>query len=208
MFGLTECKRVAYMPPQFLDIKPDSVGRPIPNCDVYIIDENGAEVERGQVGQLVIRGSNVMQGYWNSQEITAKAYKKGRYPGESLLYSGDYFRQDNDGFLYFVGRIDDMIKCKGERVSPKEVENCICMAKNVSEAAVIGLPDPILGQAIKAYVVAKEGTVIDEKELLKFCMKNLENFAVPKFIEIIDRLPKTPNGKIDKKILVQKSTDF
>lgn len=203
MFGLTECKRVAYMPPEQLDSKPSSVGKPIPNCDVSLVDENGKEVENGNIGQLVIRGSNVMQGYWNSPELTSRTFRIGRYPGEILLFSGDYFRQDEEGFLYFLGRIDDMIKCRGERVSPKEVENCLCMYRDISEAAVIGIPDLVLGQAVKAFVVLKNGTQKDEKAILRHCFKYMESYAIPKVIEFVDCLPKTPNGKIDKKSLAK-----
>ena len=99
----------------------------------------------GSSGELVVRGSNVMQGYWNAPAETSKRFKPGRYPGERLLYSGDFFKRDQDGYLYFVARKDDMIKTKGERVSPKEIENVLCELEGIVEAAVIGVPDAILG---------------------------------------------------------------
>jgi acyl-CoA synthetase (AMP-forming)/AMP-acid ligase II len=201
MYGLTECKRVSYLPPDQLDKRPDSVGIPIPNEEVFVVDENGNELPPGQVGELVIRGSNVMQGYWNAPEETAKKFKPGPWRGETLLYSGDLFRRDAEGYLYFVARKDDMIKTKGERVSPKEIENVLCELEGVAEAAVIGVPDDILGQAIKAFIIKNKGTSLTEKELLSHCLKNLESFMVPKYFEFRDSFPKSASGKIDKKDL-------
>lgn len=201
MFGLTECKRVSYLPPAELDNKPLSVGIPIPNCEVFILDESGKEVEPGVTGELVIRGSNVMQGYWKDPELTAKYYRSGRYPGERLLYSGDYFRRDKEGYLYFLGRKDDMIKSRGERISPKEIENVICQIPGVIEVAVIGVPDEIAGQSIKGFLVCDKDANLTEKDVLKHCSENLESFALPKYIEFLEQLPKTPHGKIDKKAL-------
>lgn len=204
MFGLTECKRVCYLPPEELDRRPSSVGKAMPNCEVFVVDEDGNEVAPGQTGELIIRGANVMQGYWNDPELTARTYRSRRYPAERMLYSGDYFRRDEDGFLYFLGRKDDMIKSKGERISAKEVENNICAMEGVAEVAVIGLPDEIFGQVIKAYIVPAPNVELTEKQVLKYCSENLETFMLPKYIEFMDNLPKTPNGKIDKKQLKAK----
>jgi amino acid adenylation domain-containing protein len=207
MYGLTECKRVSYLPPEDLEKKPGSVGIPMPNCEVFIVDEDGHELPAGENGELVIRGSNVMRGYWNSPELTAKTYSKGKLPGEKLLYSGDIFKKDEDGYLYFVGRKDDLIKTKGERVSPKEIENILCHHSSVADAAVIGVPDEILGSAIKAFVVPKSQNSLSEKDILKHCKENMEIFMVPKYVTFIDELPKTPNGKIDKKFLKTSSLE-
>lgn len=201
MFGLTECKRVGYLPPEELDNRPASVGKAMPNCETFIFDENGKEVMPGEVGELVIRGSNVMQGYWNAPELTAQYFRAGHYPGERLLHTGDFFRKDEQGFLYFIGRKDDMIKCKGERISAKEIENIIYQINGVIEVAVVGVPDEIFGQAIKAVIVNDPKVLFSEKEVLKHCATHLEPFAIPKYIEFVEELPKTPNGKIDKKIL-------
>jgi len=201
MYGLTECKRVSYLPPDQLDKRPDSVGIPIPNEEVFVVDENGNEVPAGQVGELVIRGSNVMQGYWNAPEETAKRYRPGRHRGDVLLYSGDLFKRDEEGYLYFVARKDDMIKTKGERVSPKEIENALCELEGVAEAAVIGVPDEIFGQAIKVFIVRKKGAGLTEKDVLGYCTKNLEPFMIPRYVEFIESFPKSPSGKIDKKQL-------
>jgi amino acid adenylation domain-containing protein len=201
MYGLTECKRVAYMPPEKLAEKPASVGIPMPNCEVFVVDEEGRELGPGHVGELVVRGANVMQGYWRAPEETARRFRPGRYRGEVLLYSGDLFRRDAQGFLYFVARKDDMIKTKGERVSPKEIENVICELPGVAEAAVIGVPDEILGQAVKAFIVPAANSSLSENEILHHCKLNLEPFMVPKEIEFRTSLPKTTTGKIDKKPL-------
>ena len=201
MYGLTECKRVSYLPPEELDHRPESVGIPMPNEEVLIVNEKGEEVGPGEVGELVVRGSNVMQGYWNAPEETSRTYRPGRYRGEALLYSGDLFKKDEEGFLYFIARKDDLIKTKGERVSPKEIENMLCEVEGVVEAAVIGVPDDIFGQAIKAFIVQKKNIELTEEKLMKFCLKNLEPFMVPKYIEFRDSLQKSPAGKIDKKLL-------
>ncbi len=201
MYGLTECKRVAYMPPEELSRRPWSVGIPMPNCEVFIMDAEGRELGPNRVGELVVRGANVMQGYWRAPDETAERFRPGRYRGEVLLYSGDLFKRDAEGFLYFVARKDDMIKTKGERVSPKEIENVICELSGVAEAAVIGVPDEILGQAVKAFIVPSGGKAPTEKSILNHCKQNLEPFMVPKFIEFRSSLPHTDSGKVDKKPL-------
>jgi len=200
MFGLTECKRVGYLDPAELDRRPGSVGKAMPNCEVSVVDEDGSEVAPGTVGELIIRGSNVMQGYWNDPEMTAKVYRPGPYPASRWLRSGDYFRKDEDGFLYFLGRKDDMIKTRGERVSPKEVENALCEMDDVAEAAVVGVPDEILGQAIKAFVVTRWGQ-LDEKAVFRNCADRLGPFMVPKYVEFVAALPRTAHGKIDRRQL-------
>ncbi|MGB9700952.1 MAG: class I adenylate-forming enzyme family protein [Thermodesulfobacteriota bacterium] len=201
MYGLTECKRVSYLPPEELNRRPASVGRAMPNEEVWIVDEYGKKVGPGVIGELVVRGSNVMRGYWGDPEATDRVLKPGPLPGEKVLYTGDLFKMDEEGFLYFVGRKDDIIKTRGERVSPKEVENAIYEFEGVAEVAVIPVPDEILGQAIKAYVVPQNGYILKEKELLGHCKKLLEDFAIPKYFEFRDHLPKNASGKIDKLVL-------
>jgi len=198
MYGLTECKRVSFLSPQHLDEKPSSVGKAMNNCEVFVVDKQGKEVEAGQEGELVIRGSNVMQGYWNDPELTEKTFRKGLYPDDRMLYSGDFFRKDKEGFLYFLGRKDDIIKSRGEKISAKEIENTLCTMPGILEAAAIGIADEILGQAIRVFVVTKPESALTKKEILKFCAANFESFAVPKDIVIMAELPKTANGKIDK----------
>jgi long-chain acyl-CoA synthetase len=206
MYGLTECKRVSYLPPDEIDRHPTSVGKGMPNEEVLIVDELGNQVQPGVVGELVVRGSNVMCGYWGLPEETARVLKPGKYPGERVLYSGDLFKADDEGYLYFVGRKDDMIKSKGERISPKEIEQCLCAIDNVAEAAVIGVPDEILGQAIVAYIRCHDALQVSEKQVLKYCHTHLEDFAVPKFVRFISSFPKTSSGKIDKLTLKEMET--
>lgn len=200
MYGLTECKRVSYLPPEHLDTHPGSVGRGMPNEEVYIVDEAGEPLTSG-VGELVVRGSNVMQGYWEQPEETAQMLRPGRLPGERILFTGDLFRMDEDGFLYFVGRRDDIIKSRGEKVSPREVEDVLTQMDGLAEAAVIGIPDAILGQAIKAIITPRPGVILNESDVLRHCVKHLEDFMVPSVIDIRDELPKTANGKRDYRAL-------
>jgi acyl-CoA synthetase (AMP-forming)/AMP-acid ligase II len=203
MYGLTECKRVAYLPPSEIDSKPISVGIPMPNEEVFIVDERGEEVGLGEIGELVVRGSNVMQGYWNSPEETAKKFRPDKERDGRMLHTGDFFKKDEEGFLYFISRKDDMIKTGGERVSPKEIENTLCRMEGVTEAAAIGVPDDVLGQAIQVFVVVKPSLSLTVKNVARFCQENFELFMVPKHIEIRKKLPKTANGKIDKKKLIR-----
>jgi amino acid adenylation domain-containing protein len=198
MYGLTECKRCTYLPPADLDRKPTSVGIAIPNTELWIVDENDVRLGPNQVGQLVIRGATVMKGYWEKPEATAKKLRPGPLPGEQVLYTGDLCRLDEDGYLYFVGRMDDIIKSRGEKVAPKEVESTLMNIHGVKEAAVIGVPDDILGQAVKAFVVLEEGATLVEKDVVRECQQRLENFMVPKYISFVASLPKTTTGKIKK----------
>ncbi len=202
MYGLTECQRVSYLNPDEIEKRPNSVGKAIPNCEVFLIKENGDEAAAGEVGELVVRGSNVMRGYWNAPELTNKTFRKGKLNGEILLYSGDLFKKDEEGYLYFVTRKDDIIKTKGEKVSPKEVEHVICSLEGIFDAAIIPVQDQILGNAIKAFVVKKPDSNLTDKDIFKFCFEKLEPFMVPKYIAFIDQLPKSINGKIDKKSLM------
>ena len=198
MYGLTECKRCTYLPPKDLARKPGSVGIAIPNSELWIVDENDRRVGPGVVGQLVIRGATVMKGYWEKPEATAKKLKPGPLPGELVLYTGDYCKLDEEGYLYFVGRMDDVIKSRGEKVAPKEVELVLMNIPGVKEAAVIGVPDPILGHAVKAFVVLEAGSDLAERQLQRECQGRLENFMVPKYIVTVPSLPKTDTGKIRK----------
>lgn len=201
MYGLTECKRVTYLPPEQLDIRPTSVGRGMPNEEVWLVDEDGRRLPNGSTGELVIRGSNVMRGYWEKPRETAERLKPGPIAGEMLLYSGDLFRTDAEGWLYFVARKDDIIKSRGEKVSPREVENAICSLEGVREACVVGVPDPVLGEAIKAFVVLKAGHALTERDVIRHCLGHLENFMAPKHVEFVAELPKTDTGKVKRAAL-------
>ena len=202
MYGLTECKRVSYLPPEQLDVRPTSVGRGMPNEEVYIVDEHDARVLPGVVGELVVRGANVMKGYWEMPEETDRMLRPGPLPGEKVLYTGDLFRADDEGYLYFVGRRDDIIKTRGEKVSPREVEEVLHALSGVAEAAVIGMPDEVLGQSIRAVVRLEPGASLSEQDVLRHCAARLEDFMVPKSVEFRAEMPKTATGKVSKRELL------
>jgi amino acid adenylation domain-containing protein len=199
MYGLTECKRCTYLPPEELSVRPESVGIAIPGTEAYVVDEQGERVPPGTIGELVIRGAHVMKGYWNDDAASARVLKPGAYPWEKVLHTGDLFRTDEDGYLYFVSRKDDIIKTRGEKVSPKEVENALYELPGIREAAVIGVPDPLLGMAIKAIVAAEDG--LTERDVIRHCAARLEDFMVPSIVEFRGQLPKSENGKIARKEL-------
>ncbi len=201
MYGLTECKRVTYLPPEQLDLRPASVGRGMPNAEAWLVDADGRRLPNGSTGELVIRGPNVMRGYWRKPAETAERLKPGPNPGEVLLYSGDLFRTDAQGWLYFVARKDDIIKIGGEKVSPREVENAIYGLEGVRDAAVVGVPDPVLGAAVKAFVVLKDGYALTERDVIRHCLKRLQAFMAPKHVEFRRELPTTDTGKVKKSAL-------
>jgi len=202
MYGLTECKRCTYLPPGDLVRKPDSVGIAIPNTELWIVDEQDRRLPPGQVGQLVIRGATVMRGYWEKPEATARKLRPGPLPGEQVLYTGDLCRLDDEGYLYFVARMDDVIKSRGEKVPPKAVESAILEIPGVREVAVVGVPDELLGQAIRAFVVVAPGAALDATAIQRECRARLESFMVPTQIVFRDALPRSGNGKIQKTALV------
>ena len=201
MYGLTETKRTLYVPPAELDRRPGSVGIPIPGTECWVEDSQGRRCAPGEVGELVVRGRHVMRGYWEAPEATARRFRPGPVPGERLCYTGDLFKTDADGFFYFVGRSDDIIKSRGEKVAPKEIESVLYGLKSVREAAVIGVPDPVLGQAIKAIIVPADGDTLTASEVQAHCRAHLEDYMVPQQIEFRQELPKTTSGKITKKDL-------
>jgi acyl-coenzyme A synthetase/AMP-(fatty) acid ligase len=162
------------------------------------VDESGKPVVPGVVGELVVRGSNVMRAYWGLPEETARVLRPGKYPGEVVLHTDDLFRMDKEGYLYFVGRMGDMIKSRGARISPKEIEQCLCSLDGVAEAAVVGMPDEILGEAIVAFVRVQEERKLSVREVQTHCLTHLEDFMVPQMVRFIHVFPKTSSGKIDK----------
>ncbi|KQZ82898.1 AMP-dependent synthetase [Mesorhizobium sp. Root157] len=202
MYGLTECKRCTYLPPEQLERRPGSVGVAIPNTEAFVVDEDGSRVAPGVAGELVIRGPHVMQGYWRNVTATQQMLRPGPNPWEKVLYTGDLFKADEDGFLYFVGRKDDIIKTRGEKVAPKEVEAVLHNHPGIAEAVVVGLPDPVLGQAVGALVVASDPT-LSEKDVIRHCARHLEDFMVPKSVEFRTELPKTDTGKISRRLAAE-----
>jgi acyl-CoA synthetase (AMP-forming)/AMP-acid ligase II len=201
MYGQTECIRVTYLPPEEVDRRPESVGRGMPNQEMWIVDEEGRRLPPGSTGELVVRGSHLMRGYWNLPEETERKLRPGPVVGERVLHTGDLFRVDEEGWYRFVARQDDIIKTRGEKVSPREVEDVLHALDGVLSAAVLGVPDALLGQAVHAFVVKKAGAALDEQAVLRHCVKHLEDFAVPRRVEFLEELPKTPNAKIDKNAL-------
>lgn len=201
MYGLTECTRVSYLDPAKVLAKPASVGRPIPNSQAYVVDEDGRPLGPGQAGELVVRGAGIMRGYWRRPEETARALRDGLLAGEKVLYTGDLFRTDEDGDLFFVGRRDDVFKCRGEKVSPREVEAALYELDDVLEAAVVGVPDQVDGMAVKAVVVARPDAALDEVRIRRHCRARLEPHQIPKLIEFRASLPKTDSGKVAKAAL-------
>ena len=203
MYGLTECKRVSYLEPELIDEKPDSVGKAIPGTEVFLLKDNGELAAPGEEGVLHVRGPHVMLGYWRKPELTEKMLKPGRLPGERVLCTHDLFRMDEEGFLYFVSRTDDIIKTRGEKVSPIEVENTIMQMDDVREAAVVGVADGTLGSALHAFVVPQGETGLLDRKVRKHCAERLENFMVPQKVHIVAELPRSANGKIDKKRILK-----
>jgi acyl-CoA synthetase (AMP-forming)/AMP-acid ligase II len=201
MYGLTECKRVCYLEPEMIDMKPGSVGKAIPGTEVFLMSPDGKKLPDGNQGILHIRGPHVMLGYWHKEELSREMLKDGDLPGERILCSNDWFRTDEEGYLYFLGRTDDIIKTRGEKVSPVEIENVIYMIKGVREVAVIGIPDAILGESIAAFVTLHDTENLNENEIQKQCAIRLEIFMVPQKVIFLDEMPKNSNGKIDKKTL-------
>ena len=201
MYGLTECKRCTYLPPVDLERKPGSVGVAIPGNEIWLVDVEDRVVAAGEVGELVVRGPTVMAGYWRRPEETARRLRPGPDPGELVLYTGDLCRLDDEGYLYFVSRMDDVIKSRGEKVAPAEVEAALRSSPGVLEAAVVGRPDEVLGQAVHAYVVVDNRSQVTPAVLRAACCERLEPFMVPQTIEIVDTMPRTVNGKIEKAAL-------
>lgn len=201
MYGQTECKRTCYLPPEELQRRPDSVGIPIPGTSVQVVDEQGRPVQTGGVGELVVQGPHLMRGYWERPEETAARLRPALDSGQMVLYTGDLFRMDDEGFLYFVSRKDDIIKSRGEKVSPNEVEHVLLGLNGVRDVAVVGIPDDILGEAIKAFVVVQDGALLTERDIRAHCAHRLQDFMTPKYVEFRAALPRSNNGKIIRKAL-------
>ena len=201
MYGLTECKRVCYLEPELIDIKPTSVGKAIPGTEVFLLSPEGNPVPPNEPGILHIRGPHVMLGYWKKDDLSKKMLRQGRLPYERILCSNDWFKMDEEGFLYFQGRNDDIIKTRGEKVSPIEIENVIYKIIGIKEVAVFGVPDDIMGESIVAFVTTYNNSNLTEKEIQKDCMTQLEIFMIPQTILFLEEMPKSSNGKIDKKEL-------
>jgi acyl-CoA ligase (AMP-forming) (exosortase A-associated) len=210
MYGLTEAFRSTFLPPEELERRPDSMGKAIPNAEVVVLRADGSECEPGEPGELVHRGALVSLGYWNDVAKTAERFKPvvsnhhGLPLTEMAVWSGDTVRKDEDGFLYFISRNDEMIKTSGYRVSPSEVEEVVYAREHVAEAAAIGVAHPSLGQAIVVIAFASEGATLSAADLLAACKPHLPAYMLPAKIVMAEAsLPRNPNGKIDRKLLSQ-----
>ncbi|MBY0578905.1 MAG: acyl-CoA ligase (AMP-forming), exosortase A system-associated [Burkholderiales bacterium] len=208
MYGLTEAFRSTYLPPEEVDSRPDSIGRAIPNAEILVVREDGSPCVPGEPGELVHRGALVSLGYWNDPQKTAERFKpvpnreSGLTMQEMAVWSGDTVRFDEEGFLYFIGRRDEMIKTSGYRVSPTEVEEVLYATEMVGEAVALGVPHPVLGQSIVVIAAARQGAALDAEVLLSECKNRLPAYMVPARILIREgSLPRNPNGKIDRKAL-------
>ncbi|MDI3514092.1 MAG: hypothetical protein PWP40_1321 [Rhodocyclaceae bacterium] len=217
MYGLTEAFRATFLPPEQADVRPDSIGKAIPNAEIMVLREDGSECAPNEPGELVQRGALVAMGYWNDPEKTAERFKPlpakapGRQSGlvlpEIAVFSGDTVRRDEEGYLYFIGRRDEMIKTSGYRVSPTEVEEILYATKLVGECAAFGVAHDTLGQSIVVIATPPAGGTLDTDALLAECRARMPAYMVPGRIEVRDGpLPRNPNGKIDRKALATELT--
>lgn len=217
MYGLTEAFRATYLDPDEVDRRPDSIGKAIPNSEILVLREDGSPCAPDEPGELVQRGALVAQGYWNDPEKTAERFRPlpagcreaGLVQPEIAVFSGDTVRRDEEGFLYFIGRRDEMIKTSGYRVSPTEVEEVIYSLHRVGECAAFGVPHPTLGQAIVLIATPPAGQALDVAALLADCRARLPAWQVPAHVAVHDgALPRNPNGKMDRKLLAGQFQDL
>ena len=194
MYGQTEATaRLSYLPPEYLDTKPGSIGKAIPGVRLRVLDERGREVAPGEVGEIVAEGRNVARGYWRAARETAETFRDGK------LHTGDLATVDEDGFLYIVDRAKDFLKCRGERVGCRQIEDALLECEDLLEAAVIGVPDDVLGEAVQAFVVPRNGAAGGIAERLTlFCKERLPAHLQPKQIVVLRSLPKNSAGKVVK----------
>jgi acyl-CoA synthetase (AMP-forming)/AMP-acid ligase II len=190
MYGLTECQRVSYLPPELADEYPGSVGIAIPGTSADIVD-----------GELVVHGPHIMKGYWNDPEGTARVLGRDLATGDATLHTGDLFRTDANGLLYFVERRDDIIKVRGEKVAPRYIEEIIARLPGVAEVSVYGVPDELSGEAVGASVRPAAGATITADLVRRHCRLHLEPFMVPQLVHIRSSLPTTANGKVSRRAL-------
>ncbi len=207
MYGLTEAFRSTYLPPEELAHRPESMGKAIPNAEIMVVREDGSPCAAGEPGELVHRGSLVALGYWNDPDKTAERFKPVPMPNPAIplteiaVWSGDTVKMDEEGYLYFISRKDEMIKTSGYRVSPTEVEEVIYTSNMVGEAVAVGVPHPELGQAILVLATTGGDSNLNSEGILDHCKRELPGFMVPADIIRLDSLPRNPNGKIDRKHL-------
>ncbi|MDH5648673.1 MAG: acyl--CoA ligase [Gammaproteobacteria bacterium] len=196
MYGQTEATaRLSYLPPDKLEQKLGSVGIGIPGVTLEVQDDQGNKVAPGEIGQIYAKGDNIMLGYWKDPQTTETVIQNG------WLVTGDLAYQDSDGFIFINGRASDMIKSGANRISPKDIEEVIAELEGVEEVAVVGIPDEILGQVIKAFVVASPNAKLEKKAVMAHCRQNLAIYKLPKEVEFVSELPKTASGKVKRFLL-------
>jgi long-chain acyl-CoA synthetase len=201
MHGQTECLRTSYLPPDEIATRSTSIGRGMPGVEMWLEDESGESVPPGQVGELVVRGAGVMMGYWNDPKASAAVVQSTDDPHIRTLRTRDLFRTDDEGYFHFVARTDDIIKSRGQKVSPLEIEELLYERPDIVEARVIGVHDDILGNAIRAEVVLAEGVELDEPAIKRYLRQRLEDYKVPHQIAAVEVLPKTSSGKILRRVI-------
>jgi acyl-coenzyme A synthetase/AMP-(fatty) acid ligase len=197
MYGVTESKRCTYLPPALIDIKPGSVGVAIPNTEVSVLDDAGRPCAPHEIGQIVIRGGTVMRGYWGNPEATAEKIREHPVRGGRCLFTGDYGYLDEDGHLFFKGRMDEVVKVRGRKLVPRDVEDALRALDEVVDASVVCTERDDAEPEIAAFVQAVESTV-EEATLRAGCARSLESYQVPTRFQLVDRLPRNENGKVDK----------
>lgn len=203
MYGLTECKRVAYLPPEQLDQRPGSVGKPISGVRVFLVDEELQRITQpDRVGELVVAGDLVMLGYWNKPELTRRVLRNDLFGEARVYFTGDLFRMDSEQYLYFVGRKDNVFTRRTFQVNPREIEQVILSHEAVSEVVVIPLPDEVAGHVPKACVVLKKGCELSGDALVRYCAKQLDWYMVPDVVSFHEALPRNLNGKTTAHFLV------
>jgi acyl-CoA ligase (AMP-forming) (exosortase A-associated) len=201
MYGLSEAFRSTYLDPDQVDVRPDSMGKAIPETNIWVLSETGALCEPGEVGELVHGGPTVALGYFADAEATRKVWRPhpfASHGGERVVYSGDLVRTDAEGFLYFVGRRDAMIKSHGVRISPQEVEEIVYASEMVAEVVACGEPHPIAGAAVVVHVVPRDPHSFEKQTLLAHCRKMMPGYMVPKAVRVHERFPRTASGKVDR----------
>ena len=195
MYGQTEATaRLTYLPPQELQFHSGSVGIAVDGVKVEIRETSGRTLQVGEIGEVFASGPNIMQGYWKNTAATAAVIhsdERGRW-----LATGDLGYKDKDGYLYLVGRNSEMIKTSGHRICPQEIEETLSELEGVNEVAAVGIPDPVLGEAIKVVIVRRDKATLNERDVLAYCRHNLSAYKIPKFVEFVLTIPKTPSGKI------------
>jgi amino acid adenylation domain-containing protein len=207
MYGLTEAFRSTYLPPAQVDTRPTSIGKAIPNTEILVVGDDGRPCQAGQTGELVHRGPTAARGYWRDNEATAKVFRAHPFASpdaahpEIVVYSGDYVRADEDGFLYYVGRRDDMFKSRGVRVNPSEIEAELLRSGLIAEAVVLGIEHTGIDPAIIATVVPRDRQRFQLPDLLDYCRSELPPHMMPAEVIPVSSLPRTPTGKADRALV-------